>query len=136
MDLLAQLFNSALEVEPEARQSQVRGLGTERVGLAVELLAQEVEASADRPAAGQKPARRFDGHLRAYAAGSGAVIWDFDTNRAFESVSGAPAHGGSIESDGPVIAHGHVLVNSGYLFGGRMPGNVLLAFALPGEQTQ
>jgi hypothetical protein len=24
-----------------------------------------------------------------------------------------------------------VLVNSGYLFGGRMPGNVLLSFAVP-----
>jgi outer membrane protein assembly factor BamB len=70
----------------------------------------------------------FDGHLRAYAANDGEIIWDYDTNRAFDSVSGDLAHGGSIESDGPVVAHGHVLVNSGYLFGGRMPGNVLLAF--------
>ena len=70
----------------------------------------------------------FDGHLRAYATNDGEIIWDHDTNRAFDSVSGDLAHGGSIESDGPVVAHGHVLVNSGYLFGGRMPGNVLLAF--------
>lgn len=66
----------------------------------------------------------FDGHLRAYATNDGEFIWDHDTNRAFDSVSGDLAHGGSIESDGPIVAHGHVLVNSGYLFGGRMPGNV------------
>jgi len=72
----------------------------------------------------------FDGHLRAYDGATGEVLWDFDTNRAFETVSGDTAHGGSIEADGPVIVDGHVLVNSGYLFGDRMPGNVLLAFAL------
>jgi hypothetical protein len=26
---------------------------------------------------------------------------------------------------------GHVLINSGYQFGGRMPGNALMVFALP-----
>ena len=72
----------------------------------------------------------FDGHLRAYSADSGKVVWDYDTNRTFETVSGAAAKGGSIESDGPVVVDGHVLVNSGYLFGGRMAGNVLLAFAV------
>ena len=71
----------------------------------------------------------FDGHLRAYAAADGRILWDFNTNRPFPTVSGAQAHGGAIESDGPVIAEGHVLVNSGYLFGDRMPGNLLLAFA-------
>ncbi|MEM9623121.1 MAG: PQQ-binding-like beta-propeller repeat protein [Pseudomonadota bacterium] len=73
----------------------------------------------------------FDGHLRAYAAGTGEVIWDFDTNREFVSVSGARARGGSIEADGPVVYQGHVLVNSGYLFGDRMAGNALLVFNLP-----
>ena len=71
----------------------------------------------------------FDGHLRAYDAASGAVLWDFDTNRTFESVSGEVARGGSIEADGPVIYNGHVLVNSGYLFGDRMAGNALVVFA-------
>jgi polyvinyl alcohol dehydrogenase (cytochrome) len=70
----------------------------------------------------------FDGHLRAYDAGSGEILWDYDTNRSFDTVSGEDAHGGSIESDGPVVVGGHVLVNSGYLFGDRMAGNVLLAF--------
>ncbi|MFK7914085.1 MAG: PQQ-binding-like beta-propeller repeat protein [Pseudomonadales bacterium] len=71
----------------------------------------------------------FDGHLRAYDATSGKVLWDFDTNRSFESVSGEIAHGGSIEADGPVVYNGHVLVNSGYLFGDRMAGNALVVFA-------
>jgi polyvinyl alcohol dehydrogenase (cytochrome) len=75
----------------------------------------------------------FDGHLRAYDSLTGAIIWDFNTARVFETRSGETAHGGSIESDGPVITHGHVLINSGYLFGGRMGGNVLLAFTVDGE---
>ena len=71
----------------------------------------------------------FDGMLKAYAADSGEVIWSFNTHDRFVSVSGELAQGGSIESDGPVIHQGHVLINSGYLFGGRMPGNALLVFA-------
>lgn len=70
----------------------------------------------------------FDGWLRAYEAATGKVIWAFDTVREFQTVSGETARGGSIESAGPVVAEGHVLVNSGYLFGGRMAGNVLLVF--------
>ncbi|MEM9168031.1 MAG: PQQ-binding-like beta-propeller repeat protein [Pseudomonadota bacterium] len=70
----------------------------------------------------------FDGHLRAYDKASGDLLWDFDTNRDFPSVSGETARGGSIESAGPVVANGRVLVNSGYLFGDRMPGNALLVF--------
>lgn len=73
----------------------------------------------------------FDGQLRAYDSKMGKVLWTYQTNRSFKSVSGRQAHGGSIESDGPVVYQGHVLVNSGYLFGARMPGNVLLNFALP-----
>lgn len=70
----------------------------------------------------------FDGWLRAYDATHGSVIWEFDTAREFTATSGERARGGSIESAGPVIAEGVLLVNSGYLFGGRMAGNVLLAF--------
>lgn len=70
----------------------------------------------------------FDGHLRAYNSDTGLLLWDFDTNRRFESVSGELAKGGSIEADGPVVYRGNVLVNSGYLFGDRMAGNALLVF--------
>lgn len=72
----------------------------------------------------------FDGHLRAYDTGSGEILWDFNTNREFKTINGEIAKGGSIESDGPIVFDGHVLVNSGYLFGSRMPGNVLLAFSV------
>lgn len=76
----------------------------------------------------------FDGQLRAFDSTTGKVLWTYETNREFTSVSGRKAHGGSIESAGPVVANGYVLVNSGYLFGSRMPGNVLLAFsAAPGQ---
>ena len=71
----------------------------------------------------------FDGHLRAYDAETGAIIWNFNTLGEHASVSGEKALGGSIESDGPVVYRGHVLINSGYLFGDRMPGNALMVFA-------
>lgn len=73
----------------------------------------------------------FDGILRAFDGSSGEIIWQYDTNREYESISGVKAQGGSIESAGPVVVDGALLVNSGYLFGGRMPGNVLLKFSVP-----
>ncbi len=75
----------------------------------------------------------FDGQLRAYDSATGQVLWTYQTNRSFTSVAGREAHGGSIESDGPIIYQGKLLVNSGYLFGARMPGNVLLNFGLPAD---
>jgi polyvinyl alcohol dehydrogenase (cytochrome) len=71
----------------------------------------------------------FDGHLRAYDALNGDIIWDFNTNKEFVSVNGEIAKGGAIESDGPIIYDGHVIVNSGYSFGSMMPGNALLVFS-------
>jgi polyvinyl alcohol dehydrogenase (cytochrome) len=72
----------------------------------------------------------FDGWLRAYDSTSGKVIWEYNTVREYTTVNGVPGQGGSLESAGPLVVDGHLLVNSGYLFGGRMPGNVLLAFAV------
>ena len=73
----------------------------------------------------------LDGNLNVYDSLSGEILWSFDTFGDFESVSGDTALGGSIESDGPVLYKGHVLVNSGYQFGARMPGNALMVFSLP-----
>lgn len=75
----------------------------------------------------------FDGWLRAYRESDGALLWSFNTAREFDTVSGQKARGGSIESAGAIVIDGRVVVNSGYLFGGRMPGNVLLMFAIPGR---
>jgi len=74
----------------------------------------------------------LDGHLRAYSAEEGKVVWDFDTARDFQTVNGVRANGGAINGPGAVVVGGMVLVNSGYGRNGGLGGNVLLAFA-PGE---
>ena len=51
-----------------------------------------------------------DGHVRAYAAADGKVLWDFDTMREFETVNGVKARGGSIDGPGAVVAGGMVFV--------------------------
>ncbi len=75
----------------------------------------------------------MDGHLRAYDAKDGAVIWQFDTVRDFDTVNGVKARGGSLNGAGPAIAQGMVFVNSGYGILGGMAGNVLLAFSVDGK---
>ncbi len=47
-------------------------------------------------------------------------------------MNGIPGRGGSIDGPGPVIAGGLLFVNSGYGSFAQMPGNVLLAFEVPG----
>jgi polyvinyl alcohol dehydrogenase (cytochrome) len=69
-----------------------------------------------------------DGHMRAYAAEDGRILWDFDTARDFETVNGVSGHGGSIDGAGAVVVDGMVYVNSGYSRQSGMAGNVLLAF--------
>jgi polyvinyl alcohol dehydrogenase (cytochrome) len=74
-----------------------------------------------------------DGHLRAYAASDGKIVWDFDTARDYETVNGVRARGGSMDGAGPAVAGGVLYVNSGYGAWGGMPGNVLLAFSVDGK---
>jgi len=71
-----------------------------------------------------------DGHVRAYAADDGRVLWDFDTAREYATVNSIAARGGSIDGAGPVIAGGRVYLTSGYGRNGGMAGNVLLAFEI------
>ncbi len=71
----------------------------------------------------------LDGHLRAYAAADGALIWDFDTTEVAETVNGVAGRGGAIDGPGPVVAGGMLFANSGYSMFGQMPGNLLLAFS-------
>jgi polyvinyl alcohol dehydrogenase (cytochrome) len=70
-----------------------------------------------------------DGHIRAYSAKDGRVIWDFDTAREFTTVNGVAAKGGSMDGPGPVAVDGMIYVPSGYGNWGGKAGNVLLAFA-------
>jgi polyvinyl alcohol dehydrogenase (cytochrome) len=71
----------------------------------------------------------LDGHLRAYTAEEGKVVWDFDTVRSYQTVNGVRASGGALNGPGPVVVGGMIFVNSGYARSGSLPGNVLLAFA-------
>ena len=71
-----------------------------------------------------------DGAVRAYDAKTGAIVWTFDSNRAFETLNGVRAKGGSMNGPAPVVAGGMVYVSSGYGTFGLRPGNVLLAFGL------
>jgi polyvinyl alcohol dehydrogenase (cytochrome) len=70
-----------------------------------------------------------DGGFRAYSTRSGKVLWEYDTNREFETVNGVKAKGGSLMGVGPTIVDGVVYVNSGYGTNGGRVGNVLLAFS-------
>ncbi len=72
-----------------------------------------------------------DGHLRAYDAANGKVIWDFETAQQFYTVNGLNAHGGSMNATGPAIANGMMYVDSGYT--NLIAGNVLLAFSVDGR---
>ena len=72
----------------------------------------------------------LDGGIRAYAADDGTVIWQFDTNRAFETVNGVKATGASIDGSPLIIGGGMIFVNSGYGGIAARPGNVLLAFGI------
>ena len=72
----------------------------------------------------------LDGHLRAYSASDGRIVWDFDTVRDFPTVNGIPARGGSLDGPGPAVAGGILVVNSGYAYFNGIPGNALLAFGV------
>ena len=73
-----------------------------------------------------------NGLLRAYATQGGKLLWSFDTRRSFPTVNNVKGAGGSIDSAGPVIAGGRLIVNSGYDKFGEIPGNLLLVFAPKG----
>jgi polyvinyl alcohol dehydrogenase (cytochrome) len=74
-----------------------------------------------------------DGHLRAYSARDGAIIWDANTATVQHTVDGTTARGGSLDAGGAVIAGGMVFIKSGYAQWGGMPGNVLLAYSVNGR---
>src|SRR5579872_1918536 len=44
-----------------------------------------------------------DGHMRAYSATNGAIVWDFNASRPYQTVNGVAARGGSLDGPGPVI---------------------------------
>ena len=72
----------------------------------------------------------MDGGLRAYASDDGTLVWQFDTNREFQTVNGVKAKGGAMDGPGAAVGSGMVFINSGYVSLIGRPGNVLLAFAV------
>ncbi len=74
----------------------------------------------------------LDGHIRAYQAADGKIVWDFDTGRDFHAVNGGQAHGGAVNGFGQIVSGGMLYVNSGGGYYGP-PGNALLAFGMDGK---
>jgi polyvinyl alcohol dehydrogenase (cytochrome) len=75
----------------------------------------------------------LDGHLRAYSADDGRIVWDVDTKGEYRTVNGVAARGGSMDGPGPVVVGGTLYINSGYGLWGGAPGNVLLAYSVDGR---
>jgi polyvinyl alcohol dehydrogenase (cytochrome) len=70
-----------------------------------------------------------DGKIRVYSTHSGQKLWQYDTTPSVVTVGGGTAHGGSIGGGaGPVVEGGTLIVESGYGFAGRLPGNAMLVF--------
>jgi polyvinyl alcohol dehydrogenase (cytochrome) len=72
----------------------------------------------------------MDGGLRAYASDDGAMVWQFDTNKEFQTVNGVKAKGGAMDGPGAAVGGGMLFINSGYVSLIGRPGNVLLAFGV------
>ena len=77
-----------------------------------------------------------NGLLRAYSATDGTLLWSYNTRRDFKAVNGVKGSGGSIDSAGPIVAGGMLIVNSGYDKFGEIPGNVLLVFGPKSRKEQ
>jgi polyvinyl alcohol dehydrogenase (cytochrome) len=78
----------------------------------------------------------IDGHLRAYDATNGKIVWDFDTAaQKYQTINGIKDQsGGSLDVAGPVLAGGMMYIISGYAGAlGGAPNNVLLAFSIDGK---
>ena len=58
------------------------------------------------------------------------VLWQFDTNKKFDTVNGVKGTGASIDGSPLIVAGGMIFVNSGYGGIAARPGNVLLAFGV------
>ncbi len=72
----------------------------------------------------------LDGGFRAFSTKDGSIIWEYDTNREFQTVNGVPAKGASINGPAPVVVNGMVYVSSGYGAVNDRPGNAFLAFGV------
>ena len=78
-----------------------------------------------------------EGWLRAFDIDNGEVLWELDTTQPFTAVDGRIAKGGSIGGgQAPLVVGDRLILNSGYAFAGKMPGNALLVFKLPASDAR
>jgi polyvinyl alcohol dehydrogenase (cytochrome) len=76
----------------------------------------------------------WDGVLRALSSANGKVVWEYNTVMDYQTVNGVTGKGGSMGAPGPVVSGGILFAPSGYVgVKNGMPGNVLLAFAIPAD---
>ncbi|MEM1246561.1 MAG: PQQ-binding-like beta-propeller repeat protein [Acidobacteriota bacterium] len=75
----------------------------------------------------------LDGLLSIYRVADGERLWTFQTRRDFETINGVEGRGGTLDSDGVVLAGNQLFVNSGYDKWGEFAGNVLLLFEVKEE---
>jgi polyvinyl alcohol dehydrogenase (cytochrome) len=69
------------------------------------------------------------GMLRIFDAKTGAVLFEYQTNKPYpNTINGIDGQGGSLDSAPYVAGNGTLFVQSGYSRFGQPPGNVLLAF--------
>lgn len=78
----------------------------------------------------------LDGMLHIVDAKKGEVLWQFNTKQDINTINGIKGFGGTIESDGPVIVNGELFITSGYDKWGEAPGNLLMVFSLPHNQSK
>jgi polyvinyl alcohol dehydrogenase (cytochrome) len=78
-----------------------------------------------------------DGHIRAFEARTGKLIWDYDTAGAhYDTVNGVKnQRGGNLDATGITFAGGMGFVMAGFngASGSSGPDNVLLAFSVDGK---
>ena len=77
-----------------------------------------------------------DGKLRAYSATNGEILWTYDTDRTYDTVNGVAGFGGGLGGAGPTVVDGMLYTGSGYAILGNAPGNVILAFGVPGSHSR
>jgi polyvinyl alcohol dehydrogenase (cytochrome) len=76
----------------------------------------------------------LDGHLRAYNAKTGAIVWDLDTAATYDAVNGVKAFGGNLDGAPQTVANGALYVNSGNsTLASPRHGDAVMALTLDGK---
>ncbi len=72
----------------------------------------------------------MNGIIEIISTKDGNLLWSFDTAKQFKTINQISANGGSIDSNGPIIAGNHLIATSGYDIYGQLTGNILLVFSI------